>query len=302
MKTVEVEHYPFRMDEPEDVIEPAIFDQMEKLVRNPIFQLKDRGSIFNWMQKHFLRCRFLSQEEEELRKRNIMGADLFYHGKEHSVFQTTYNAISTTRAILSRGDKLSSHLTPEGVIAIILAAMYHDTGFVYEEHQRFAIHSSIHVEESKRAATESVDLWGLPNQLNMDRLKKFVVVGIHGTHFPYDEKRATEGKYLINDLPLKDRKEAQIIRLAVQFADWGGQTARIDRYPEGLKRLREEMNACKPGLGTKVIGEDHELEKKRRESIEFVIKKTVGKTGNAFFRTNNHSFAREWYKSSASSR
>ena len=107
----------------------------------------------------------------------------------------------------------------------------------------------------------------------------------------------------MGQLSQEDRKEAQIVRLAVQFADLGGQTARVDQNPEGLRRLRDEMNACTPNMGTKIIGKDErEIEEKRKQFLEFVVEKTVGKTGNAFFGTSDHSFAREWHKTPTASR
>lgn len=304
MKPIEVEHYPFRMDESEFVVENAIFEQMRKLVDEPIFEQRDRESILQWLQKHFSRARFMFLDEEELRKKGSTQGDLYYHGKEHSVFQTTYDVLEEMRAILSRKDRLSSHLTCEGVLAPVVSSIYHDTGFVDMPYNgySYAKNCDIHVSESIKVAVKSLDMWEIPEKLDSERLKKFVIIGIHGTYFPYGEKEAAEGRKLVNRLHPRDRKEAQIIRLAVQFADLGGQTARIDHYPEGVKNLRLELNHIRFGLGTQVMGEDHELEQKREEFVEFVVKKTVGKTGNAFFGTNDHSFAREWNRTPVSSR
>lgn len=304
MRTVEVEHYPFRMDESELVVENAVFGQMRKLVDEPVFELRDTESILQWLQKHFLKARFMFLDEEELRRKGSGQGDLYYHGKEHSVFQTTFDAISVIRAVLSRKDRLSSHLTCEGVLATVIASMYHDTGFVdmpYDGYS-YAKNLNIHVNESIKVAVKSLDMWEIPNGLDSERLKKFIVIGIHGTYFPYGEKEAAEGKKLLNKFHPRDRKEAQIIRLAVQFADLGGQAARVDQVPDGLKKLRREMNEIRWGLGNEAMGEDHELADKRRQFIEFVIDKTVGKTGNAFFGTPDHSFAREWHRTPVTSR
>ncbi|MCL6096169.1 MAG: hypothetical protein M1444_00585 [Patescibacteria group bacterium] len=304
MKPIEVEHYPFRMDESEFVVENAVFGQMRKLLDEPVFESRDKESTLQWLQKHFLRARFMFLDEEELRKKGSGQGDLFYHGKEHSVFQTTYDAITVIRAVLSRKDRFSSHLTYDGVVATVIASMYHDTGFVDMPYSgaSYAKNSSIHVDESIKVAVKSLDMWEIPKGLDNERLRNFIVIGIHGTYFPYGEKEATEGRKLLNELHPRDRKEAQIVRLAVQFADLGGQTARIDQNPEGRIRLREEMNRIRFGLGTKLIGADHELDEKRREFVDFVVEKTVGKTGNAFFGTRDHSFSREWHKTSVSSR
>lgn len=304
MKSVEVGHYPFRMDESESVVENAVYEQMRMLVNEPIFELRDREKIFQWLQKHFLRARFMFLNEEELRKKGDTQGDLYYHGKEHSVFQTTYDGIEVFRAILSRRDRLSSHLTCEGVLGGVHSDMYHDTGFVDEPYNgySYAKNCDIHVGESIKVAVKSLDMWEIPEKLDKKRLKNFTAIGIQGTYFPYGEKEAAKGRELFNRLHPRDRKEAQIVRLAVQFADLGGQTARIDQFPEGVKNLRLELNHIRHGLGTQVIGEDHELEQKREDFINFVIEKTVGKTGNAFFGTRDHSFSREWHKTSASSR
>ncbi|MCL5113691.1 MAG: hypothetical protein M1372_00775 [Patescibacteria group bacterium] len=305
MRPIEVEHYPFKIGEDECVIDSAISNQMKELFSNSMFSDHLREELPKRLYVHYLRARFMFWDEEALRSKGFPNANLYYHGKEHAVFQTTYDAATIMRALLSRGDRLSSHLTQEGVVATIIAAMYHDTGFVYQKQPlaNFARMSPVHVEESKRAAVESLEALRLSSELDMEKLKKLVVIGIHGTYFPYDEEATDEGRKLIDSLPLEDRKEAQIVRLAVQFADLGGQTARIDNYPDGLLRLREEMNACRQGLGDRVIGESpDEVEKKRKEFIKFVVDKTVGKTGNAFLGTNDHSFSREWRKTSASSR
>lgn len=304
MRPIEVEHYPFKIGEDECVIDSVISNQMKELLSNSMFSDHLRAELPKRLYFHYLRARLMFWDEEIPRSKGFPNANLYYHGKEHAVFQTTYDAATVMRALLSREDRLSSHLTQEGVVATIIAAMYHDTGFVYQKQPlaNFARMSPVHVEESKRAAVESLEALRLSSELDMEKLKKLVVIGIHGTYFPYDEEAADEGRKLINNLPPKDRKEAQIVKLAVQFADLGGQTARIDHYPEGVRNLRLELNHIRFGLGTRIMGEDHELEQKRQEFIEFVVKKTVGKTGNAFFGTNDHSFSREWHKTSVSSR
>lgn len=139
--------------------------------------------------------------------------------------------------------------------------------------------------------------------MNAEKVANLTVIGIHRTYFPYDEKRQEEEKKLIEELLPEWRKEGHIVGRAVQFADLGGQTARVDQNPEGLLRLRAEMNACIPDMGTIAIGkDDYEIEEKRKQFLEFVIGKTVGRTGNAFFGTREHSYAREWNKTPTSSR
>ncbi len=304
MNSVEVEHYPFKLEENESVIHNGVLSQIEKLASCDVFPETEREEVVKYLYLHFLRSRFLFLDEEQLRGMGFSNANLFYHGAPHAVFQATYDALCVTRAILSRKDRFSSHLTPESAFAIPSAAVYHDTGFAYQKHVlvNCAGMSPVHVEESKRSAVESIDLLGLPNFLDPEKTKKLVEIGIHGSYFPYDSQRQKEGEDLMRDLPPELKKEAQIVRLAVQFADLGGQSARIDQFPEGLKNLRKELNCIRDGLGTQVIGEDDELDQKRQDFINFVVEKTVGKTGNAFFGTRDHSFSREWHRASVSSR
>lgn len=305
MKSIEVGHYPFEIGAEEENVNAIMLDQIKKLTDHPLFPSNQREAISRYLSLHFLRAAFMFWDEEQLREQGLENANLFYHNKDHAVFQTTYDALCVDRAILSRQDKFSSHLTLEGAIAIPIAGSYHDSGFVYQKHPlvNFAQMSPIHVEESKRAAVESIDRMHPPENLDTEKIKKLVIIGIHGTHFPYDETRKAEGKRLIDELSQGDRQEGQIVRLAVQFADLGGQTARVDQNPEGLRRLREEMNACTPDMGTKIIGKDeYEMEEKRKQFLNFVIERTVGRTGNAFFGTREHSYAREWHKTPVASR
>ncbi|MEK7186297.1 MAG: hypothetical protein AAB675_02955 [Patescibacteria group bacterium] len=304
MNRVEVEHYPFRMKEDPRIVGREIFSQINTLFENPMFSDTKRDLSYN-LFFHFQNASNMFCEESEMRERGYPNANLFYHDRDHSVFQATYDALAITQAVLTENNHLASHLTPEGIFSIPLGSIYHDTGFVYGANldESFAGRNSIHVEKSIKAAEEAIDQIGIPRCLNLDKVKKLVTIGIQGTHFPYDAERREEGRKLLGQLSQEDRKEAQIVRLAVQFADLGGQTARVDQNPEGLRRLRDEMNACTPNMGTKIIGKDErEIEEKRKQFLEFVVEKTVGKTGNAFFGTSDHSFAREWHKTPTASR
>lgn len=84
-----------------------------------------------------------------------------------------------------------------------------------------------------------------------------------------------------------EKKEAIIVGLTVQLADLGGQISRVDYLPILLKQLRAEINCANPGMGTTIIGEDHELAQKCGDFTKAVVLPTVGKTANAFFGKNN---------------
>lgn len=304
MKPVEVEHYPFRLNETASVIDQAIIGQMRKLVGNTIFS-GNRNETLWYLLNHYRNTSEMFFFENEMRENGFKNANLYYHGSDH-FYQTTFDGLTISQALLSREDKFSSHMTPEGVFSIPFSCIYHDTGFVYQtdgSEENFAAKNPVHVERSKYAAVDAIKIIGLPTSLNTEKVTKLTTIGIHRTYFPYNEKRQDEERRLIGKLPPEWRKEAHIVGLAVQFADLGGQTARVDQNPEGLRRLREEMNACTPDMGTKIIGKDeHEMEEKRKQFLNFVIERTVGRTGNAFFGTREHSYAREWYKTHSASR
>lgn len=304
MIALEVEHYPFRLNETREVVDKAIIGQMRRLTGDPIFS-GDQGETFWYLFQHYRNASEMFSLENGMRENGSGNANLHYHGLDH-FYQTTFDGLTISQALLGRNDRLSSHLTPEGVFSIPFSSIYHDTGFVYqtdESEENFAARNPIHVERSKDAAIDAIGMIGLPSSLNIEKVAKLTTIGIHRTYFPYDEKRQEEERRLLEEMPLEWRKEGRIVGLGVQFADLGGQTARVDQNPEGLKRLRDEMNACIAGMGTKIIGKDAvEMEEKRKQFLEFVIEKTVGRTGNALFGTKDHSFSREWNKTLVASK
>lgn len=304
MKTVEVEHYPLRMGEKPEVVDKTVLGEMTKLCfTTPLFY-ENRGELLWCLYAHYANALRKFLPEEHMRKNGKPNANLHYHNADHAVSQTGFDATSVTRAILSRENRFSRHLSLDGAFSIPIAGLHHDDGYVYNAnpYESFIDRASIHIRESKRAAIEAIDQIGLPDCLNQDKVKKLVIIGIHGTSFPYNGEKKAEGNELIRSLPWEWRKEAQIVRLAVQFADLGGQTSRVDQYPDGLIRLRQEFDICEPGCGKEKIGETpDEMGEKWLRFIEFV-EKTVGKTGLAFFGTRDHSFAREWHKIPVASR
>jgi len=295
MKEFEMTTYPFTADEKEGIIRNDINRNAQVLFEHPLFEGHDKAELFGNFSKYLKRAEWLFQIEETKRKNGDVEANLHYHNKHHAVFQTTYDAITLTRAILARNDNFSAHLSAEGAYAIVLGAMYHDTGYVTDHTTKnYAARTPVHVEDSIWSLWWSINKVDLPDSLNYDKVRSFGMLGIHATHFPHTQEREAEAKKALVSIPPESRKEAQIVRLAVQFADLGGQTARIDYHPHLVKRLRDEMNAASENAGTNIIGNDEELDAKCRGFINFVVKETVGKTGNAIFEGNNHPYFRRW--------
>ena len=101
-----------------------------------------------------------------MREEEVPGANLYYHGRPHAVFQATYDALSIVHALIERNDPYSTrrpeekprvdpflkHLTPEVGIAIIFGSMFHDTGYVSDGPvDNYALRLPIHVEQSMRS-------------------------------------------------------------------------------------------------------------------------------------------------------
>lgn len=295
---IEVEHYPFKLFESEKVVKGAYNHQLDQLVRVlPLTPIR-RNRVFKFLESHFLLAESHFSFEEQCRMRGFKNADLFYHRKEHAVYQAGYDSVTILRSLLSRGDNLSNHLSLEGIVAGVLAAPNHDTGYVVVDKvpQSYASLTPIHVEKSMQVVKDAIEKLPPPEFLDADKIASIAAIAIHSTHFPFDKSRASEMRHLIDHLTQEERKEAHIIRLGVQLADLGGQVARID-YVDLLKDLKEEINRAQPGVGTTIIGEDHEMASKCRGFIDYCVRNgQVGKTANAFFGTRDHTFAREWEK------
>lgn len=288
---IELDHYPFRITDADKQITDAIGGKLYFFL-NDLFPVKGfSGTTYAFILRHFQHSLSLFSEEERLRKLGNLRANLFYHNKHHALFQATYDGIGISKAILDQRKRFSRYLSTEGFLAIVLAAMYHDTGYVTSEKdpQNYAGLTPIHVEGSKKTFADTINLFGLPEFLNKDKILKLGVIGIHNTYFPYTSERKTERRVLIGQFSTpEERKEAMIVGLAVQLTDLGGQVSRVDYFPNLIKALREEMNCANPGLGTAIIGKDEELETKCKDFTKAVILPTVGKTANAFFGKNNN--------------
>lgn len=295
--------YPYEATENQKTVEYATEVSLVKLLETPLFASFDASEILYTFETYYSFAENLFVEEEKLRQQDTPGANLYYHGIPHAISQVTYDAVSITRAIIERDDAFSRHLTAEGAIAIILGALFHDIGYVSEGRvDNYAARTQIHVEESMNMLSSTIDLLGLPASLDWEKVKNLGRIGIHGTHFlftrarsedkPSVPSRLEEAKKLVQqnledtkkfmqhmtpeeqkEALNEERKEAQIVRLAVQFADLGGQCARPDYFPEQVRNLREEMNGANPGLGTLIVGEEHELETKREYFINNFVEK-----------------------------
>ena len=297
MKEFEITTYPFTDNEKENTVRSDIHRSAQLLFENSLFDNHDKSELLANFSSYFKRAELLFQHEEVARKNGEAKANLYYHNKHHAVYQTTHDAIVLTRAILARNDAFSSHLSAEGAYAIVLGAMYHDTGYVTDPTtNNYAGRTPVHVDDSMWSLWWSINKLDLPDSLDYNKVKELGMLGIHATHFPHTEQRTLEAKSMLNELAPESRKEAQIVRLVVQFADLGGQTARIDYFPHLVRKLRDEMNASTENSGTNIIGTDEELDVKCRGFINFVVKETVGKSGNALLGEFAHPYFKAWIK------
>lgn len=254
--------YPFTETVGEEVVDFAIGQNLDSLLKLPFFDNYNKDELRETFSTYYSFAKLYFREEEELRKEGKPGANLYYHGKPHAVFSAPYDAISVFKGILQRNDKFSAHLTCEGVLAGIGGTTFHDVGYVSDGPvENYAARTPIHVEESKTTFEATVRLLGLPKEIDTEKVIRLGKIGIHGTYFPFNPERLDELNKMLDGLTLEEKKEAQIVRLAVQLADLGGQCARPDYFPKLVMKLRDEMNEAQPDSGTKIIGENHELKK-----------------------------------------
>jgi hypothetical protein len=265
--------YPFTAEEPEKNVHTTIKEEFAGLLEMPLFKGVDTEKIMSRFFTHYCMVNMLFTEEEELRKNNTPGANLYYHGRPHAIFQVTRDSITIVKGILQRNDKFSKHLTIEGVLGIIKGGLFHDTGHVSAGRvENYAARTENHVEESKKELARMLRLLSYPKGIDNEKVIRLGQIGIHGTYFPFTPERMKEAREMIDQLPTEERKEAQIVRLTVQLADLGGQCARPDYFPTQIKNLRDELNEYEPGKGTRAIGEEHELEEKKERFINTYVK------------------------------
>ena len=288
--------YPFTVNEDPLVVHAEMARHIGAFLGNAFFENLPKDKLFDYFRNHFLLANSLFAEEDHARKEGRENANLYYHCKEHAVYQATYDTITVVDAILKRNDKLSLHLTAEGAIAAVLAATYHDVGYVYgvEPDENYAARLNIHVTEGIRASDEILDIIPTPAFLNKTKIKRLVKLGMHVTNFPITQEHKNEARRLLDALSPKNRKEAHLVRIAVQLGDLGGQVARKD-YRDLLKDLRVEQNCAEPGSGDELIGVDEsDTQSKCHQFIEACIKPTVGKSANAIFKSQRNIFSEAW--------
>lgn len=290
--------YPFMATEQPEVIKVATAQKFKELLNQLGLTREEQKQIFYPLASYYVNAENLFQIEEDAREKGVYGANLYYHEKNHAIYQTTYDAIAITLAILHRQDALAKHLSKEGVLSCVIAAINHDIGYVTDKFDgiNYANRTPIHVQESMEYAANLIGSSTLPEFLDKQKIRRLTRIGIHATHFPFWPERKAQQKNLIQALPKEERKEARIIALTVQLADLGGQIARPDYMPTLVKKLREEMNGANPGLGTTVIGEDHQLLEKLEGFAKLFVQPTVGKTANALYKIRNNPFAQGWQK------
>lgn len=291
-----IEHYPFQGDTKPHVVRQALWRQIRSLVKEMPVEESMEQDISQYLLQHILLAESLFSFEEKAREMGEKFANLYYHGKEHAVYQTTHDAIYILRSIIKRQDLLTTHLSQEGILATVIAAAYHDTGYVDCQKLpcNFAARTPVHIQEGIKTATNALDKIDAPVELDLEKMKKYISLAIYSTSFPYTPEHKKYVQAELAQMNPEQRKEAQIVRLSVQLADLGGQTARIDYTTRLVLRLREEMNCVAPFLGTQVIGENREIGKKSVGFVKMVVKPQVGRIANALLGTKDHDFAREW--------
>lgn len=297
---IEIQTYPLSTKaHPEQAYQSTI-ENFAGLLNLYHLRKERKLALLRQFGEYFACAERLFDQEEEDRLQGKEGANLFYHGKPHAVFQAAYDGISVARGILERKDKMSSHLSLESSLAIVIGSMFHDSGYVTGIEgncDNYAARTPVHVGQGMETVKNVLDDISFPRAvnskpINLEKVKRLSILGIHSTHFPFTPQRKHEMRQLIYSLPTPEIKEAFIVALGVRLADLGGQVARRD-YIQTLPALREEINAANPGMGYIVIGKDEELAVKCAGFIEAMVLPTVGKIANAFFGKNN-AFQKSW--------
>ncbi len=289
-------HYPFSKNETSTMVHAEYGRHLARLLQSPMFTYHDRTKIFDYVINHFQRAESLFEVEHLARKEGKPNANLYYHGREYAVYQAGYDSVTIAIALLDKS-KVARYSTPEGILAILIAGANHDNGYVdgAPQDSNYAARQPIHVIESIRSALYNFDQIPVPSGLSTAKIRRLIPLGIHATNFPFTQLHTTERKGMLASLDPKERKEAIIVALSVQFADLGGQVARHD-YLANLKDLRKEMNCTEKGLGDRIIGKDDEMGVKCKAFIENIVERGVGRTANAFFGTKDNPFSLEWEK------
>lgn len=276
-------------------------EKQKEIINLPVFdkfEPKTKVEIAIFLDKYQFTAERMFVKEEEKRSLGLTGANLYYHGRPHAIYQAVYDATSLVNAI-SAHEGLNRHLTAEGALAIVLGAEFHDTGYVYNApfgEVNYAKRAEGHVERSADALSDKIDQIGMPAEINSQKVKDLARLGIYNTTFPLTNEVKMALKVQTDRYAPKARAEAHIVRLAIQLADLGGQVARIDSTTL-LNNLRAELNGANPGSGDEIIGvSEAEMSQKRREFINNHVIPYVGKAAAAFYKKPDNPFSLAWKK------
>lgn len=297
---IEVKQFPFTRDNNYFRMKAHVATQYFMAIDILDLSFDQKRELFRYTWAHLERNEKTFLAAQDARdKRHLLYADATYHDVIHGVYQTPFNTASNIIAISQRGenDRLAALLTTESVTAMLIAAPYHDTGYVNgPEGESHARRRPIHVRESMREATESLDLITPPTFLDHSKVKAFVPFAIHRTNFPFDKDRKLEMMDMLKTMPKKDRPVAMLAAVVLQLADLGGQAACEDYFSRWLHLLRDEFNAEKENLGTEIVGTDNEMLGKYDWFLNNILDPTMGKIAYALFRTYQSSYRKNWLK------
>lgn len=294
---INVEQYPFTRDDNRLLIKAQVGRQYRHALNtlNIPAEQKTELYIYTWAHLEMAEGFFLTAEKA--REIGCLYADAFYHDVIHGVYQTGFHTASNIIALAQRRDLLSAHLTLESVVSMLVGAPNHDIGYVTgavgESH---AGRRPIHVVESMKTSVEALDIITPPTFLDLSRVKIYTPFSIHRTNFPFNADRKQEMKQFLKEMDPKDRVIAMVAATVLQLADFGGQIACSDYFSRWLPLLRTEYNSEEPMKGTNIVGTDEQMLGKYEWFLNNMVIPTVGKTADAFFRTDNSSYLKEWKK------
>lgn len=291
-----VEQYPFTRDNNHFLIKAAVGKQYRRaldVLRTPDAQKKELY-LYAWAHLELAEKPFL--EAEVARRKGLSYADAPYHDVVHGVYQTGYHTASNILALAQRReeDLLTSHLTPESVVAMLIGAPNHDIGYVIgAPGKSHAKERPGHVVKSMQASLDALDKVPAPAFLDLDRVRIYTPFSIHRTNFPFDDSRKAEMKGFLKEMDPRDRVVAMVAAATLQLADFGGQIACSDYFTRWLPLLRDEYNSEEPMKGTNIVGTNEQMQEKFHWFLDNMVMTTVGKTARAFYGTDN-SYVQGW--------
>lgn len=292
MRNIESDHYPLTIEQDPSVVEQITVDRLDQCVGLLDLASWDRNALIRSFWNHYDHVEAAFLPEIWARACGDEFADLFYHRKEHALYQATYDSIEIVERVVTSRPTL---LTQEGIVAAILGGIYHDIGYVDTEEvpSSYAARTPIHVEEGIKSMEAALRVIKLPSFLNRNKVGMLAKLAIHSTKFPYIEDYEKEAQGWIEQLDPETQEEAKVIRRIAKLADLGGQVARVDYFPRLVLDLRKELESATPGLGYMAIGTDDELGEKAVAFIEKFVFPSVGAIAKELLGENN-SFQRSW--------